>query len=116
MRKIQVLRYGLGVIDVIKRAAAVLDGAVALQFGEAALVPELHGEANDSAALLLQECGDSGRIDTAGHGDGDEVSGIDPVWNNTSLKVSEHLPWLPFYRELGTPGELNRRRAPEVRK
>src|SRR5258708_17752292 len=51
VREIQMLRYGLGVIYVIERATAVLCGAVALKFGEAALVPELHGEANDSAAL-----------------------------------------------------------------
>jgi len=41
--KIQVLRYGFGVIHVIERAAAVLCGAVALKVGEAALVPKLHG-------------------------------------------------------------------------
>jgi len=69
-----VLRYGLGVIDVIERAAAVLRGAVALKFGEAALVPELHGEADDCAALLLQESGNGGRVDTARHGDGDEAA------------------------------------------
>ena len=43
VREIQVLRYGLGVIHVIERAAAVPCGAVALKFGEAALVPKLHG-------------------------------------------------------------------------
>jgi hypothetical protein len=74
VREIQVLRYGLGVIHVIKRAAAVLRGAVGLKFGEAALVPELHRKADDGAALLLQESGNSGRVDTAGHGDGDEAA------------------------------------------
>jgi hypothetical protein len=73
VREIQVLRYGLGVINVIERTAAVLRGAVALKLGEAALVPELHGEADDGAALLLQEGGNGGRVDTAGHGDGDEA-------------------------------------------
>src|SRR5229473_7285110 len=68
------LRYGLGVIDVIERATAVLRGAVALKFGEAALVPELHRKANDSAALLVQESGHGGRVDTAGHGYGDEAA------------------------------------------
>jgi len=52
----------------------VLRGAVALKFGEAALVPELHGEADDCAALLLQESGNGGRVDTARHGDGDEAA------------------------------------------
>src|SRR5882762_11678702 len=74
VRKIQVLRYGLGVIYVIERTAAVLRGAVALKFGEAALVPELHGEADDGAALLLQKSGNGGRVDTAGHSDGDEAA------------------------------------------
>jgi hypothetical protein len=106
MRKIQVLRHGLCVIDVIERAAAVLGRGVTLQFGEAALVPELHGEADNGAALLLQECGDSGRIDTAGHSDSDKVLCIDAFWNNPSLKISEHLPWLSFYRELQAYGEL----------
>ena len=36
VRKIQVLRNSLGVVDVVERAAAVLCGAVALKFGEAA--------------------------------------------------------------------------------
>src|SRR5438552_1802692 len=37
MRKIQVLRHGLGVVDVVKRATAVLRGTVALKLGETAL-------------------------------------------------------------------------------
>ena len=72
MRKIQVLRHGLGVVHIIERAAAVLRGAIALKLREAALVPELHGKADDGAALLLQESGDGGRVDTSGHGDGDQ--------------------------------------------
>ena len=51
----------------------MLRGAVALKFGQAALIPELHSEADDGAALLLQDCGDGGRIHAAGHGDGDEA-------------------------------------------
>src|SRR6266436_2860344 len=68
------LRYGLGVIDVIERATAVLRVAVALKFGEAALVPELHGEADDGAALLLEKGCNRGRVDSAGHGYGDEAA------------------------------------------
>jgi len=34
----------------------------------------LHGEADDGAALLLQEGGDGGRVDTAGHGDGNKAA------------------------------------------
>jgi hypothetical protein len=74
MREIQVLSHGFGVIHVVERAAAVLRGAIALQFGEAALVPELHGETDDGAALLQQKGGNGGRIDTSGHGDGDEAA------------------------------------------
>jgi len=74
MRKIQMLRHGFGVVHVVERAAAMLRGAIALKFGEAALVPELHGEADDGVALLLQEGGDGGRVDTAGHGDGNEAA------------------------------------------
>jgi len=47
---------------------------IALEFGEAALVPELHCEADDGAALLLQESGDSGGVDTAGHSYSDEAA------------------------------------------
>src|SRR5712691_8639836 len=68
------LRYGLGVIDVIERATAVLRVAVALKFGEAALVPELHGEADDGAALLLEKGCNRGRVDSTGHGYGDEAA------------------------------------------
>ena len=68
------LRDGPGIVDVIERAAAVLRGAITLQFGEAALIPELHGEADHSASLLLQESGDGGRVDTSGHGYSDEAA------------------------------------------
>src|SRR5262249_23047628 len=73
MRKIQVTRDGLGVIDVVERAAAMLRWPVALQLGQAALVPELHREADDGAALLLKERSDGGGIDATGHGHGDEA-------------------------------------------
>jgi hypothetical protein len=52
----------------------MLRGAVALQFGQASLIPELHREAYDGAALLLEECGDRGGIDASGHGYGDEAA------------------------------------------
>ena len=74
MRKIQVLRDALGVVDIVERAAAVLLGTVALEFGEAALVPELHREADDGVALLLKDGGDGGGIDAAGHGDRDQAA------------------------------------------
>jgi hypothetical protein len=73
MGKIQMLGYALGVVDVVEGAAAVLRGAVPLEFGEAALIPELHGEADDGAILLEEDRGDCGRVDTAGHGYSDEA-------------------------------------------
>src|SRR6266446_2946664 len=50
MREIEVLGDALRVVDVFERAAAVLCGAGALQFGEATLVPKLHGETDDRPA------------------------------------------------------------------
>ena len=47
------LRDALGVINVIERAAAVLGRAVSLKLGQAALIPELHRQADYRAALLL---------------------------------------------------------------
>ena len=73
VRKIQVLRHALGVVHVVERAAAMLRGAVALQFGQAALIPELHGEADDGPCCWSNTGRHGGRIDTAGHGYGDEA-------------------------------------------
>src|SRR5215467_6855046 len=70
--KIEMLRDALGVVNVVKRTAAVLCGAVALKLGQAALIPKLHGEADDRTALLPEDGGDGRRVDAAGHGDGDE--------------------------------------------
>jgi hypothetical protein len=71
--KVQVLRDTLGVVDVIERAATVLRGTFTLEFGKAALIPELHGEADDWAALLKQDSSDGGRVYASGHGDGDKA-------------------------------------------
>jgi hypothetical protein len=51
----------------------VLCGAVTLEFGKAALIPELHGEADDGAVLLEKNRGYGGRVYTTRHGDGDEA-------------------------------------------
>ena len=75
VRKIEMLRDALRVVDIVERAAAMLRRAVALQFGEAALIPELHGEANNGPALLLHDGSDGGGIDAPGHGYSDEASG-----------------------------------------
>jgi hypothetical protein len=73
VREIQVLRDTLGVVDVIERATTMLRGTFALKLREAALIPKLHGEADDGAALLKQDSGDGGRIHAAGHSDGDKA-------------------------------------------
>ena len=106
------LRYRLGVIDVIERAAAVPCGAGALKFGEATLIPELHGEAHDSAALLLQERGNGGRVDAAGHGDGHEAApGLGALGKGVELGYGRHAfkkgaidraPAASFYPALAT--------------
>ena len=67
------LRHALGVVYIVERAAAVLRGAVALQFGKAALIPQLHRQADDGAALPLEHGGDGGGIHTPRHGDGDQA-------------------------------------------
>ncbi len=43
MRKIQMLRHALRIVNVVKRAAAMLHRPIVPQFRQAALVPELHG-------------------------------------------------------------------------
>ena len=73
VRKIQVLRDPLGVVNIVERTAAVLSGSVALEFRQAALVPELHGEADNGAALLLKHGGHGGRVDATRHGHGDQA-------------------------------------------
>ena len=52
----------------------MLRGAIALQFGKAALVPELYGQTDDGAALFLEQRWNGGGIHTAGHGDSDEAA------------------------------------------
>ena len=73
VRKIQMLRDTLGVIDVVQRAATMLRGTAALQFRKAALIPKLHGQADDGAALLLQKRGHGRAVHAARHGDRDDV-------------------------------------------
>src|SRR6185437_11459465 len=65
------------VIDVVERAAAAGFGGVgnAVLAGEARLIPELKGEADDLCAVV--EAGEDrrngGGVDSSGHGDGDGV-------------------------------------------
>ena len=69
---VELLGYVACVVDVVDGAAAALDGfGHAFVSGEAALVPELEGEADDLVSLGAQECGDGGGVDSSGHGYGD---------------------------------------------
>src|SRR5437899_3061633 len=85
------LRHSLGVVHIVERAATVLRGAVTLKFREAALVPELHGEANDGASLLPQKCCNGGRVDTARHSDGNEAAlGFGALRQSVELSCGNH--------------------------
>jgi hypothetical protein len=69
---VELLGYAAGVVDVVDGAAASLDGlGHAFVAGEAALVPELEGEADEVMALGAQECRDGGGVYASGHGYGD---------------------------------------------
>lgn len=57
------------VVDIVNRTAAMLRGFSGLELREAALVPELHGEADDGLAALVHDCGDGGAVHSAAHGD-----------------------------------------------
>jgi len=49
-----VLRHTLGVIDIVNRAAALAVRASMVQLRQAALVPQLHGQADHRKSALLQ--------------------------------------------------------------
>ncbi len=73
---VELLGYAAGVVDIIYRTASALYGlGHAFVSGEAALVPELEGEADELVALRLEERGDRGGVDSAGHGYGDGLGG-----------------------------------------
>ncbi len=67
MRKIQVLRHALRVINIIQRAATVLRRAFALQFRQPPLIPQLHRQTNDRVPLLQKHGRHGRRIHAAGH-------------------------------------------------
>jgi len=71
---VELLGYVACVVDVVDGAAAALDGlGHAWMAGEAALVPELEGEADEVVALRAQEGGYGGGVDASGHGYRDRV-------------------------------------------
>ncbi len=66
------LRHAAGIVNIVERAAASLHGlGHALVSGETALVPELHGQADNGVAFGAQHGRHSGRVHTARHGYGD---------------------------------------------
>src|SRR5882724_10521713 len=91
---------GLGdtarVVDVVERAAASLDGlGHALVSSEAALVPELHRQADDVMPLNAEH-GRYGRgVDSAGHGDRDGLGGHGGIVNGRggTVPVGYPHPW-----------------------
>ena len=72
IRDADLLGHAARVVDIVERAAASLHGlGHTLASGQAALVPELHGQADDVVSLGAQHGRDGGRIHTARHGYGD---------------------------------------------
>ncbi len=67
MRKLEMLGDALRVVYVVDGAAAMAAMTFAGEFGQAALIPELHGEADDVFAAIAQNCGDGGTVDAAAH-------------------------------------------------
>src|ERR1035438_689434 len=65
-----------GVVDIVDRTAATLDGfGHADVSGEAALVPELHGEANEAVAFGAEHGRNGGGVNSSRHGYGDGCAG-----------------------------------------
>ena len=75
-----------GVVDVVERAAAAGGAAFGHEFRQSALIPELHGEADDGLALALQHSRDDGAIHSAGHGYGDRWA-----WTDDSVVGNQTL-------------------------
>jgi hypothetical protein len=68
-----VLSDTLGIVHIVERAATVLRGTIALQFWQAPLIPELHGQADDRTPLVLKYRCHRGGIDTTRHGYGNQA-------------------------------------------
>jgi hypothetical protein len=75
VRDVELLSNVARVIHIVNRATAALDSLRhALMSSKAALVPKLKRESDDGIALGTQQCGDGGRIDSSGHGYGDDLA------------------------------------------
>src|SRR5271167_2029441 len=71
IRNADVLGDAAGIVNIVEGAASSLHGlGHAFVTGEPALVPELHGQADEVVSFGVQHGRDGGRIDTARHGDG----------------------------------------------
>ena len=78
VRDAEVLGDVAGVVDVVDGATAALgdglgEAEVGVVGGEAALVPELEGEADEGVSLGVEERGDGGGVDATRHGYGNGV-------------------------------------------
>ena len=71
VRNAERLGDAAGVVNIVERAAAALHRlGHALVAGQAALVPELHGQANDVVPFGAQHGRDGGGVHSARHGNG----------------------------------------------
>jgi len=75
MRKAEMFGDALGVVHIVDAAATMPFVSLRVEFGKAALIPKLHGEADDWSALLAQHCGDGGTVNATAHRDGGERRG-----------------------------------------
>src|ERR1700722_390924 len=64
------------VVHIVVRATAMLRGAVILQLRQAALIPELHSEADDGLRAVVEDRGDRGAVHTTAHRYGDGGRGL----------------------------------------
>src|SRR6267378_3212731 len=74
VRHSQVLRHALRVVHVIDRAAALSVRAITVELRQAALVPELHRQADHRKPALDKHRRDSRAVHAAAHGDGSQRS------------------------------------------
>src|ERR1700691_3786042 len=57
------------IVDIINRATTMLRGLGGLELRETALVPKLHGEADDGLTALVHDRSDGGTVHPSTHGD-----------------------------------------------
>ena len=87
IRNAQMLGDLACVVDIVQRAAAADGAAFGNQFRQAPLIPELHGQADDTKALAREQPGYDGAVHTARHGNGDCVVHRVRHWRYKSAKA-----------------------------